>query len=128
MIPASKDITIRRGDTFRYFFRLRQKDPLTGDWGSYQNLTTWGAALAQVRTAVDGTVLFTMTGTKADQTAFPGGMLLTIAAGTGANQTAGASFPASLAPGVWDCQLTNDLGEVDTYLAGIVTFTKDVSF
>lgn len=124
MIPAQADITIRRGDTFRFFFRLRKKNT-DGTPGEYPVLTTWGSGLAQVRSAVDGTVVFTMTVTKANQTTYPGGVLLTIPAAT----TGGVAFPAGASPanGVWDFEIANDLGEIDTYLEGSVTYAKDVS-
>lgn len=125
MIPAKLDITIRRGDTFRLFFRLRNKLP-NGDPGTYPDLTTWGTGLAQVRDAIDGTIIWTMSVTKANQTTYPGGVLLTIA-----DDLTKSAFPSPVPTGgiaKWDFELTNDLGETDTYIEGDVTLKKDVSF
>lgn len=123
MIPAKQDIEIRRGDTFRLFFRLRNKLP-NGDPGDYPDLTSWGSGLAQVRDAVDGTIIWTMTVTKANQVTYPGGILLSIT-----DTLTKSAFPTPVpAQGKWDFEIENDLGETDTYLGGDVTFTKDVSF
>lgn len=120
MIPAKHDITIRRGDTFRLFFRLRTKNP-DGTPGDYQDLTSWGLGLAQVRDGQDA-VVWTMTVTKANQVTYPGGVLLSI---TAALTT--SAFPATLTGHKWDFEIENDLGETDTYLEGDVTLVKDVS-
>jgi hypothetical protein len=119
MIPAPQDISIRRGDTFRLFFRLRKKNA-DGTPGDYQNLDTWGAGLAQIRAGVDGALIVALVVTKANQVNYPGGVLLTIAD----DVTATLEIPSGAK---WDFEIENDLGEVDTYLAGDVTFTKDVS-
>ena len=124
MIPAPVPITIRRGDTFRLFFRLRRKNA-DGTPGTYPVLATWGPGLAQVRSAIDGTVIFTMTVTKSDQNTYPGGILLTIP-----DETTKSQWPANNqgSTAVWDFEIANELGEVDTYLEGPVTLVKDVSF
>lgn len=119
MIPATLDLTIKRGDTFRQFFRLRNKDA-NGDPSTYPDLTSWGAGLSQIRANADSdTVVATMTITKANQVTYPGGILLTLSAATTASIPAGNY--------VWDFEIANDLGETDTYLDGAVTVTKDVS-
>lgn len=123
MIPAQHNITIRRGDTFRLFFRLREKQP-DGSPGDYPDLTGWGDGLAQVREGIDGTVIFTMTVTKANQVSYPGGILLSIA-----DDTTKDDFPDPMPSSpVWDFEIVNSLGETDTYLAGDVTLVKDVSY
>lgn len=126
MIPTRLNITIRRGDTFRLFFRMRKKNP-DGTPGDYVNLDTWGAGLAQVRTDYDAPVMFSMTVTKSNQTLYPGGVLLTI----DDDVTAAADFTPEMVDkkfrGVWDFEISNDLGETDTYIEGDVTFKLDVS-
>lgn len=116
MIPASHEINIRRGDTFRLYFRIKNKS------GTYPNLTGWGTGLAQVRDEVDGTVIFTMTVTKGNQTTYPGSVLCMIASAV----TKAADFDLHN-KGVWDFEITNDLGETDTYIEGPVVLEKDVS-
>src|SRR5687768_1140000 len=112
MIPASHDITIRRGDTFRLFFRLRTKNP-DGSPGDYPDLSLWGAGLAQVRDGSDA-VVWTMVVTKANQTTYPGGVLLSIT-----DALTASAFPAGTLTGFkWDFEIENDLGETDTYLEG----------
>lgn len=118
MTPATHDITIRRGDTFRLFFRLRYKNP-DGTLGDYADLTLWGSGLAQVRASADGALITTMTVTKSNQVTYTGGILLTIPD----DVTALLDFTTA----VWDFEITNDLGETDTYLEGSAKFTKDVS-
>jgi hypothetical protein len=119
MIPAPLDITIRRGDTFRLFFRLRNKLP-DGTPGDYSDLTAWGTGLAQVRATTDAAVLVEMTVTKANQVTYPGGILLSIPD----DVTALLDLPSGCK---WDFEITNNLGETDTYLEGAVTFKKDYS-
>lgn len=120
MTPAPLNITIRRGDTFRLFFRLRNKNP-DGTPGTYPDLTTWGDGLAQVRANADAPdPIVEMAVSKGNQATYPGSVLLTIAD----DVTAGLTIPAG---SVWDFQMVNELGETDTYLEGTVTFSKDVS-
>ena len=125
MKPAKLDepLFIRRGDTFRFFFRLRKRNP-DGSTGDYQDLTTWGPGLAQVRASKDGIVLWTCTVTKSNQTTFPGGVLLSIPAAS-----TKSAFPSPIpAEATIDFEIANDLGEVDTYWEADVTLEKDVSF
>lgn len=123
MRPATKNIFIKRGDTFRLFFRLRKRN-VDGTAGEYPDLTTWGTGLAQIRPAKTSTeVIVTMAVTKADQATYPGGVLLTIAD----DVTADLTLTPGLTVAVWDFQISNDLGENDTYLEGDVEFSLDVS-
>lgn len=124
MKPAPLDtLTIRRGDTFRFFFRLRKKNT-DGSPGAYQDLTNWGGGLAQVRNVKDGNILWTCTITKSNQTTFPGGVLLTISAADTKTQ-----WPSPQpAEAIIDFEIANDLGEVDTYWEAPVELAKDVSF
>lgn len=120
MVPASRNITIRRGDTFRLFFRLKYVN--VDSSVTYPDLTSWGSGLSQVRQGVDGSIVATMAVTKSNQTTYPGGILLSISAATTA-----ALNPNPTNDLVWDFEITNHLGENDTYIEGAVTFVKDVS-
>ena len=121
MIPAPLDIVIKRGDTFRQFFRLRFKDA-NGDPGDYPDLTTWGTGASQVRLTTEEAdpPLIELVVTKANQALYPGGILLSIPSAT--------TRDLPLTPvAVWDFEIENDLGETDTYLAGAASVVADVT-
>lgn len=129
MIPAPVDITIRRGDTKIVFFRVRERvwNPAANGGaggylpGAYRDLTGW-TILSQIReTTESASPAATFTATLSDQVAVPGGVTLRLPPAT----TAGLTLPVG--GGVWDVQLTDTVGDVHTYLAGAVTFEKDVS-
>lgn len=125
MKPANQDIEIYRGDVFNFFFRVRDILP-DGTQGDYRNLTGW-TGKAVIRSALDASgVLATFVVTFADQSLYPGGVLLSLSN----TITAGLTFSGtgrSVVIGLWDVELTNDLSEPNTFLTGNVTLTKDVS-
>jgi hypothetical protein len=129
MIPYPKDIKVRRGDTKRIFFRVRERvwNPAlnggAGGWeaGPYRDLTGW-TVLAQIReTTESAEPTATFTTTLSNQTTTPGGVELKLAPAV----TAAMTLPA--AGGGWDVQLTDLAGDVHTYIEGKVTFEKDYS-
>lgn len=128
MIPTTLDITIRFGDYKEIFFRVRDRvfNSGTGEWepGSYRNLTGY-TILSQVRlTEDDPTPLLTFTstlGNQAEPVNGTGSVLLKL---TG-TQTGGVSRTTTKAK--WDVQMTDPAGDPATYIAGDVTFVKDVS-
>lgn len=123
MQPASQDLEIYQGDTFTFFFRLRNRvwdeETQTYIGGTYIDLTNY-TGKAQIRaTADDPTVLQELTVTLANQATLPGGVLVSLtAAQTAALPTTG---------GVWDVQLTSPTSEVQTFIAGRVTVTREVT-
>lgn len=128
MIPTTLDITIRFGDYKEIFFRVRDRvfNSGTGQWetGNYRDLTGY-TVLSQVRVLEDDAapiLTFTSTlGNQADPVNGTGAVLLKL---TG-TQTAGVSRTTTKAK--WDVQMTDLSGDPATYIAGDVTFVKDVS-
>lgn len=123
MQPSPQDITIYQGDNYDFFFRLRERvwDAGLGDYvaGAYIDLTGW-TGRSQIRAnATAAAPLAEFAVTLSDQTATPGGVLLTLTP----EQT------AALPPGtaVWDVELTNNVAEVHTYIAGRVNVSAQVT-
>jgi hypothetical protein len=125
MRPAPQDLDITRGDFFSFFFRIKDKNP-DGSTGDFHDLTGW-TGIAQIRESVDApTPLAEFDINFADQTAYPGGVLISLDEVV----TATLNFTGNTVSkviGVWDVQLTNELGEPNTFLTGNVTLWKDVS-
>jgi hypothetical protein len=123
--PYAQDIEVYRGDFFSFFFRVYRVNP-DGSQGAYEDLTGW-TGLAQIRASEnDASVIATFTFTPANQTTFPGGVLLSLDETVTETFTlAGQATSGKL--GVWDVQLTNTLGEPNTYIKGAVMLEKDVS-
>jgi hypothetical protein len=127
MIPYSKNITIRFGDSKRLFFRIRERvwNAETEIWepGAYRDLTGY-TVLSQVRETTEAdTVLMTFTPTIGDQN--DPDQLGSVWLDLTPEQT--ASVDRTLKKADWDVQLTTPAGDVDTYVAGKVAFTKDTS-
>lgn len=110
-LPSEKNISLYQGDTFELLFRLKSGT-------SYVDLT--GATpTAQIRASADAaSPIISFTAALTDQTATPGGVMLTLSAA----QTSGLT-----ANGVWDVQLAYPDGSVKTYLKGTVTVVKEVT-
>lgn len=122
MQPVPQDLRIYQGDTYDFFFRLRERvwDEAAGDYvpGDYINLTDW-TGKSQIRTAVTAAdpmaefdVVFT------DQALIPGGVLLKLDKDTTSGLTGN---------GVWDVELIDNVGERRTYIAGKVIVTPQVT-
>lgn len=125
MKPATQDIEIYRGDAFSMFFRIRRKNA-DGTDGAYEDLTSW-SGIAQIRaTTDDSTKIADFVVTFSDQTLYPGGCLISLTAATTSTLTFTGTGNTK-AIGVYDVQLTNTLGEPNTFLTGAVNLTKDVS-
>jgi hypothetical protein len=125
-VPATRDITIYRGDSFSLFVRIRSKvfNEMTNAFepGPYQNLTgLTGRAHIRATAGPDGDLLAEITCTIPDQ-AVPenhGSVLLTMTP---------AQTAAINRAGVWDFQLENaDRSDVRTYLRGRVTIEEEVT-
>ena len=122
MQPAVQDLTIYQGDSFDFFFRVRDRtyDVALEEFvpGAYINLTGW-TGKSQIRATPEATaVLAEMSVTLSNQSTTPGGVLLKLTS----VQT--AALPAS---GVWDVQLTNTAGEVKTFIGGRVVVPREVT-
>lgn len=120
MKPASENLELYRGDTFRRRIRLREINP-DGTPGAYLDLTGT-TPLAQVRTADRAPeILVTITVDLLDQSDpdTKGGLTISLE-------------PAETAelPDVckWDLQLTWPSGDVTTYVAGKVIPSGQVTF
>lgn len=114
MLPATRDLTIYKGDTFTMQVRLRQKT-VDGLAGASVDLT--GATpKAQVRTDYDApAVLADFTCTLAPATS--GIIQLELS----------AAQTATFTTGVWDLQVTFPDGRIRTYVTGTVTTQKEVT-
>lgn len=127
-LPKTEDISLYRGDTFEFFFRLRDDveavvgDPLS-TVSTYRDLTGY-TSKAQVRNAVQ-VVLAEFTATVVNQTVARGGVLLTLSPA----QTTAMPVPTneSVAIGVWDVQLTSPGGTVTSYIRGSVYIGEDTT-
>lgn len=113
MLPVNKNLTIYRGDSFDFDFRLREKNP-DGTPGDYLDLT--GATpKAQVRTSNDETSVAAE---------------FTCSLGPEAGQVHLELSPeqtATLGNGVWDVQIQFADGKIRTYLTGSVATVKEVT-
>lgn len=122
MQPAPQDLSIYQGDSFDFFFRVRERDwdPFTETYtaGPYVDLTGW-TGKSQIRQTHEATdILAEFTVTFSNQATTPGGVLLTLTP---------AQTVALPAKGVWDVQLTNTAGEIRTFIAGSVTTSREVT-
>jgi hypothetical protein len=113
--PAPYDITIRRGDDFELFFKVRQPNG-----GAYVDITGWtGRAQMRETKAQSGSPTVTFTVTILDQNISLGGVTVTLS----------DTLSAAIVPnaGVYDVELTNLSGEVRTFIEGTVTVDQDVT-
>lgn len=128
MQPVVQDITVRQGDRFDLFVRLREKvwNPAlnagAGDWepGDYIDLTG-KTVRSQIRNdAADATVRAEFTVAISNQVTLKGGCLLTL-------------FPDDTkvltANGVYDVEIetTATPTDTETFLEGAVTLVKEVT-
>jgi len=128
MIPAEKNIVIRRGDTKEIFFRVRTKvwNSGTSSWepGPYKDLTGYTIE-SQVREAKSSvTVLLTFTiilGDQGDPVDGRGAVLMRI------HGSLTAAVSTAIAAGVFDVQFTEPDTDPYTYIEGTVEFTEDVT-
>jgi hypothetical protein len=115
--PATQNITIKRGDSFDLFFRVKGRNA-QGDL-IYLDLTGVDPA-AQIRSS-DGVLLVAFTCTLANQSTLPGGVLLRL------EDTDTGPLEAPLTNGKWDVELKwpGVNGDRKTVLEGNVTVTED---
>lgn len=136
MIPGQSHITLYQGDDYSYFFRLRAAtwDTNLQQWvpGAYLDLT--GHTIkAQVRKGeLDESILAEFTATLAAQSgATLGGVLLSLTgaqtAAVEATHASGRLIDKNEPNWVWDVQITNPGGAVDTYLKGKVRVEAQVT-
>lgn len=114
MLPVNQNLSIYKGDTFVYTFKLRTKTA-TGQPGAYVDLTGC-TAKAQIRASQDDATVMAEFATATGGTT--GSVTLTLSP----TQTA-----ALTSNGVWDAQITFADGTVKTYLAGTTTVVKEVT-
>ena len=119
-LPDSRNLSIYKGDTFSFSFRLRAKNSY-GVPADYVDLTG-ATAKAQIRATEDSnTIIQEFTCVIPDQTVpeNKGKVILSIsAADTGAS---------GFVNGVWDVQLTWPDNTVRTYLRGTTQVIKEVT-
>jgi hypothetical protein len=121
MIPAPFNFTMKRGDTFEIFLRMKEMVLVGTEYveGDYVNLTDW-VGLMQVRQSEDAPEIdATFDIVIADQGVVLGGFFIRMSAATSAALT--------IATGKYDLQFTLPDDSVFTYLSGVVTLSKDVS-
>jgi hypothetical protein len=124
--PAVQDIEIYRGDAFSFFFRVAMYDPVTKAKTGYEDLSGW-TGVAQIRASRDAaSPLASFVVTFANQASYTGGVLLTLSSTTTSALNLGNNIDSGVI-GSWDVQLTNTLGEPNTFIQGSVTLTKDVT-
>jgi len=121
--PVTQGITVYQGDTFDFFFRVRNRvyDVATSAYiaGTYVDLTGW-TGKAQIRANADAAVVLAeFSVTISNQITTPGGVLLVL------TPALTAALPAT--GGFWDVELTNAVAEVRTFIAGAVTVTKQIT-
>lgn len=126
MQPAPQDLTIYQGDDYSFFFRLRERiwDVAAEQYvaGDYVDLTGWSGK-SQIRVSpqsADPVAEFEVVIT--NQVTIKGGVILKLT-----NAQTAALLPALQSGGVWDVQLTNEVAEVQTFIAGKVTVTAEVT-
>jgi hypothetical protein len=118
VLPANKNISIYKGDTYILTFRLRTRDQY-GNPSSYVDLTGCEGKAQIRKTEADAAIVAEFEVTLANQSTEPGKVTLKLTP----EQTA----VAALDSGVWDVQITFPDGEVRTYLRGSVTAIKEVT-
>ncbi len=124
MIPAVRDIEIKKGDTFRLFFRVRAMLP-NGSPGDYYDLTGTFPK-AQLKKA-DGTQMAEFSATLGDQVAFPGSILLRLGPVTTAGLEVTTTAKYDVQVSSVDPTTIDDSDDVDTYLEGKATILADVT-
>lgn len=123
MQPAQRDITLYQGDTYSFFFRVRERvwDDFTSQWvpGDYVDLTNWSGK-SQIR-ATHGSagVLAEFTVVFPNQVTTRGGVLLTL--------TKEMTSAITATTGVWDVELVNATNERRTFISGTVTIRPEVT-
>lgn len=114
MLPVNRNLTIYKGDTFDFTFKLRTKGAF-GAPGDYVDLTG-ATAKAQIRASQDDTtVMAEFTCSTGDDT------------GSVSLQLSPTQTAALTGNGVWDVQITFADGAIKTYLAGTTTVVKEVT-
>lgn len=118
--PATQDITIKRGDSWDLFFRVKGRNGV-GDL-VYLDLTGVTPS-AMIRANIDDvSPIVSITCTLANQGTLTGGVLLRL-------EDTDTDGLAPTTTAVWDCELKwpGATGDRKTVLAGQVTITKDVT-
>jgi hypothetical protein len=126
MKPAvlPENLFIKKGDFFRFFFRVRFRNP-DGTPGDYVDLTNYTNMKSEIRPAKgSSTLIAAFTITKSDQTAFRGGVLLTLDDSVTA---ALENISTGVNVAVMDFQMDNELGERDTYFEAGIDYDLDVT-
>lgn len=118
MQPISRNVTIRRGDTFKIGFRLAHMDDDGNPVYDY-NFTGWTGKAQLRRSANLVTVELEFDVAIADQSLSPGLVWVTAAA----DDTAALDIES----GVYDVQLTSPTDEVMTIAEGDAEIAQDVT-
>lgn len=123
MIPATHNITVRRGDTFSMFCRARDKvwDPVNSVYvpGDYKDLTGWTGSCQLRATEDSAEVVVTATVVLGNQTTTPGSFFV--------NMADDVTATIAVNNGVYDVQFVTPAGETYTFLGGTWTLSKDVT-
>lgn len=132
MRPVPVSLDIYRGDHFELFYRLRHRvwnQALNDGFGAYEagayiNLNGY-SVVAHIRPVPDSEILLA----QFDVTVFPdteatrGSVLMVLPSPV----TRLLPVTPAGSPAAWDCQVTNPAGEPNTYYAGPVAISPDVT-
>lgn len=119
-LPESRNLTIYKGDSFSFTFRLREREE-DGTPGGYVDLTSVFVS-SQIRANEDATtIIASFTSTIPDQTVAGNKGKVTLSLDP--TVTGNAGFVG----GMYDVQLTYPDSTVRTYLKGGVTVIKEVT-
>ncbi len=124
MIPGKHDIKIKKGDTFRLFFRARAKNPDESP-GAYFDFTGMFPK-AQLKSDT-GTLLATFEATLGDQVTYPGSVLIRLGPVTSASLTATTTAKYDVQVSSVNPSVITDADDNDTYLEGGASIIADVT-
>lgn len=124
MIPGTHDIQIKKGDTFRLFFRARAKNP-DGTDGDYFDFTGMFPK-AQLK-ASNGDLLAEFEASIGDQVNFPGSILIRLGPVTTDTLDEQNNAEYDVQVSSVDPSTITDNDDNDTYLGGVAQVFDDVT-
>lgn len=124
MIPGKHNTTITKGDTFRLFFRARQKNP-DGTPGDYYDFTGM-FPMAQLRDNT-GALVADFEATLGNQVAFPGSIQIRLGPVSTAALPVAANYKYDVQVSSVDPTTLTDDDDNDTFLGGVIAVEDDVT-